>query len=169
MTLNDDNLTRVAKHLDGQHATLSTAEEALAAEIRRDEQAVAPMLDVHGANMARALAKAQRQVSAEFAGKRHGLRIVLWGGAVAAAAVLLLVVVLQMRLGDTSSNQLASPKAPAKVVPNSVPEGFPDFSAVEASDADADLELLTDLGSENELGESLDAQVIDSVLLEEAT
>jgi len=169
MTLNDDNLARVAKHLDGQHATLSAAEEALAAEIRRDEQAVASALDVHGANMASALAKAQRQMSVELAGKRRGLRIVLWGGAVAAAAALLLVVVLQMRPGDTASNEVASPKGPVKVVPNNVPEDLPAFSVTETSDTEADLELLRVLGSENELGESLDAQVIDSVLLEEAT
>lgn len=114
MAENWENLEPVARHLDGLGESLPPEQQALAEEIRADQQWVGQHLDVampHEAmlrigsqvNLALLTASAQR---AHRAGPRRGLRWAIYSGAAGAAiaAGLLIATMINLPLTPTTSN-----------------------------------------------------------------
>jgi len=90
MSLNDQQYERVASWLDGEDIELSTAERAVAEEIRGDQALLAATIELRRPR--RALARAQRRMSAELA--RPSRRKVWLGWLTAAESVAVAAVVV---------------------------------------------------------------------------
>ncbi len=175
MTLTDDQYERIARRLDGEDIPLTAAEQRIAdelvedegavgarlsadaaglsptmlAEVRRDEAAVGPRLDVPLPS--RAFDRAQRRLAAELARPRRRL---IWAGsaagAVAAAAAALLIAALAglwqpvERDGATDGLAVGDGHVPVEVISESVgrqPEEVA-FDLIEAELAELEADAL---------------------------
>ena len=111
MAENWENLEPVARHLDGQGESLPPDQQALAEEIRADQQWVGQHLDVAMPHEAMLRIGSQLNLalltkSAHRAQPRRGLRWAIYSGAAGAAiaAGLLIAAMINLPLTPTSQN-----------------------------------------------------------------